>query len=61
MRMQKKIVVVLMAVALTVDDPYLISRLAAAAVRGFQGEGDNIPYKKGNLHGQTLRILHCRQ
>lgn len=29
------------------EDPYLTSRLAVATVRGFQGEDDNIPYKKG--------------
>ncbi len=29
------------------EDPYLASRLAVATVRGFQGEDDNIPYKKG--------------
>ena len=29
------------------EDPYLISRLAVATVRGFQGEDENIPYKKG--------------
>jgi len=29
------------------EDPYLISRLAVATIRGFQGEDENIPYKKG--------------
>ncbi len=28
------------------EDPYLTSRLAVATVRGFQGEDDNIPYRK---------------
>jgi beta-glucosidase len=29
------------------EDPYLIGRMAVATIRGFQGEDDNIPYKKG--------------
>lgn len=29
------------------EDPYLIGRMAVATIRGFQGEDDDIPYKKG--------------
>jgi beta-glucosidase len=29
------------------EDPYLIGRMAVATIRGFQGEDEEIPYKKG--------------